>query len=968
MTSPPASSEERLEEAVAMAMQWREEGRAVDLDALGHHFPELRPEELLERISALDDIGELLRRAMGKGAPQVRGPGEGEPTGFQPGQTLGEYKLEVVLGRGGMGTVYRAFQASTGRKVAVKVLPPGLAADLRRATRFQREIESAAALDHPAIVRVFGAGQDHGCPFYAMELVQGLDLGRILEARAGKASPETRQAASRILDQGVAAYLEDKTRSGYRTRPGGLDMQRAVLVAWIAAIARGLHAAHEEGIIHRDVKPGNILADLHGRARIADFGLARTRGSATLLTGGGPSPGTPCYMSPEQAAGETGWTTPATDLYSLAATLYHAVTGRCPFPEDRNPTIRERRLMLPPAPRRVDAGIPRDLNAILLRAMDPDPSRRHPSCRAFAQDLEAFLRGDPVLARPLPLLLRMGRWVRRKPLASMAAASLLLAALAGSLALQGEWSLRKRLDDSLGKAAKTQREAREQFHQGRMQEVEDRHRNLFREYARIAEEAGSRPQAREALLGVASLLEERLDLGHAGTIYRQFLGEEDRARGNARLRLLQWPTPPGTSAEDLATENPPRRLLRNYLGRQLRLTEPVLHPSRGMTFFDIVDAEGNPGSDGRAEIIFPGSGGRLFAWSAGCLVPLTPPNTVSSTRDSRSGESFRPSLAARRLPGKDWPLLVLVSGGLLRAWTPGFPGDRAKLLPVVALQWPPGSRSRPKDPFRWIGDVSLGVGPAGHPWAVLATRGWTGAGDWDWDDLVVDLESGSIQALPGTAGVVSQGVAVLDVDGDGSEEILLAEGEWQGYGCGLYRRNPETGEWVLARFVRLGKMRFLCRWDRNWFLACKEDVPNNRFFDWEMPSGAPCGFYPVHPFPGLHGLDLETPAARADLAFLPEWGRPQTIACAALGGGKELVLGLLVNGESRYKVLAGYLQNGNPPAPDLSGNRELFWIPPDMGIQDILGAADLDGDGEEEFVFLLDEGTLIAGWDEVEGQ
>lgn len=309
------------------------------------------------------------------------------------------YRIEGVLGSGGMGVVYRARHVKLNRSVAIKMLLAGGYAGPHELERFKREAESIAALCHANIVHVFDAGDCDGHPYLVMELVEGGSLA---------------------------------TQLGGRPRPP------AEAVAHIATLARAVHAAHVGGIMHRDLKPANILVSADGTLKIADFGLARRSDQpdpSGPLTIAGTHLGTPSYMAPEQAAGTAIGYCPLIDIYALGAILYEMLTGRPPF-RGESAAETERQVLNdePVPPARLNPRVPRDLQTICLKCLEKDPARRYGSAADLADDLERFRRGDPILARPVRIDERAVKWCRRRP---AAAAMLALAFVALSAAVAG---------------------------------------------------------------------------------------------------------------------------------------------------------------------------------------------------------------------------------------------------------------------------------------------------------------------------------------------------------------------------------------------------------------------------------------------------------------------------------------------------------------------------------------------------
>ncbi len=286
------------------------------------------------------------------------------------------YDVEALLGRGGMGLVYKARHLRLNRVVALKMLIAGAYAGPRERARFEREAESVASLRHAHIVQVHDVGDHEGWPYFTMELLEG---GSLAQALAGPPRPALEAAAL------------------------------------LATLAQAVEVAHQGGILHRDLKPANILLTADGTPKIADFGLARRLEGGAGLTQSGVPMGTPNYMAPEQARGQP-TIGPAVDVYSLGAILYELLTGRPPF---RGETVAETLLQVmqqePAAPSQLNAKVPRDLETVCLKCLHKEPERRYATAAALAEDLRRFQRGEPVAARPAGLPERTVKWVRRNP-------------------------------------------------------------------------------------------------------------------------------------------------------------------------------------------------------------------------------------------------------------------------------------------------------------------------------------------------------------------------------------------------------------------------------------------------------------------------------------------------------------------------------------------------------------------------
>jgi TolB-like protein len=315
---------------------------------------------------------------------------------------FGDYELLEQIGRGGQGVVFRARQKSLNRAVALKVINLGQWASKVHLKRFRLEAEAAARLEHPGIVPIHEVGERDGSCYFSMKFVEG---GQLDEVAKRKPMPPRR-----------AAELSAK-------------------------VARTVHYAHEHGILHRDIKPGNILLDANGEPHLTDFGLARLVESESSVTQTLDVLGTPSYMAPEQAVGNNAAVSSATDVYGLGAVLYQLLTGQPPFAGGTTyETIKLLEDTEPRPPRLLNPKIDRDLSTICLKCLEKDPKRRYSSALALAEDLERWLKHEPIAARRVGPLIRGRKWVRRNPsLAIMAAMLLALAVPLGLMVWKSEF-------------------------------------------------------------------------------------------------------------------------------------------------------------------------------------------------------------------------------------------------------------------------------------------------------------------------------------------------------------------------------------------------------------------------------------------------------------------------------------------------------------------------------------------------
>jgi TolB-like protein/Flp pilus assembly protein TadD len=324
----------------------------------------------------------------------------GRPSAKMP-KEFGDYELLEEIGRGGQGVVFRAWQRSLSRTVAVKMIGAGQWATSAHLRRLRREAEAAAKLNHPGIVSIYEVGECEGTCYFSMRFVEGDRLDEL----AGRGPMSARRAAELI-----------------------------------AKVARTVHYAHEHGILHRDIKPGNILLDGNGEPHLTDFGLARLVEHGSTVTGTQEVMGTPSYMAPEQAVGNNAAVNRATDVYGLGAVLYEVLTGHPPF--EGGTTYETIRLLLdsdPRQPRSWNRKIDRDLSDICLKCLEKNPRHRYSSALALAEDLERWLRHEPIRAKRAGFLIRSRKWVQRnRTIAALIMLSVVLAGSLGVVIWQGE--------------------------------------------------------------------------------------------------------------------------------------------------------------------------------------------------------------------------------------------------------------------------------------------------------------------------------------------------------------------------------------------------------------------------------------------------------------------------------------------------------------------------------------------------
>jgi serine/threonine protein kinase/Flp pilus assembly protein TadD len=356
-----------------------------------------------------------------------------------PHRTLGDFEIIRELGRGGMGVVYEARQISLDRRVALKVLPPALGLSSRAARRFEREARAAAKLHHTNIVPVHAIGEQDGFHFYAMELIEGESLDHVLGAMSGaQAKTITPTDVTRTSDSvsslpPPASSAADASTSVSDSSATGRPWFRTV-ARRLAEVADALHYAHDRGIVHRDIKPGNLMLSSDGRLCVTDFGLARML-EEPGMTVSGSLLGTPAYMAPEQVAAGRVEVDHRADIYSLGAVLYESLTLHRPFPAaTREQVLSDVLAGDPRRPRRFNPKIPLDLETICLKAMEKNPERRYRTAGEMAEDLRRYLQGGLISARRASLATRAWKTVKRHPTVSVALLAVVILAAAGGLA------------------------------------------------------------------------------------------------------------------------------------------------------------------------------------------------------------------------------------------------------------------------------------------------------------------------------------------------------------------------------------------------------------------------------------------------------------------------------------------------------------------------------------------------------
>ena len=416
-----------------------EGGRSVDADRLAEAHP-----AIAERLRACLAVLQAASRVAGGAGDGPDGAG-----GDDPGPQLGDFRIVRPIGRGGMGVVYEAVQLSLGRRVALKVLPFTAALDPQQRARFKVEAQAAACLHHTHIVPIYWVGCERGVHYYAMQFIEGRTVAALIDDLKWLRRPGPRDTCG---DPGAVPGLAEAMSEGRfappervdvaprpgaaSLSPGGSARGRAFFrtVARLGAqAAEALDHAHRQGVVHRDVKPANLLLDAQGELWVTDFGLARLADQPGL-TQTGDVVGTLRYMSPEQALARRVLIDHRSDVYSLGATLYELLTLR-PAVEGRDRQELLRRIAQDePSPlRRHDPAIPRELETVVLKAMPKEPESRYATAQELADDLRRFREVRPIRARRPGLLERATKWARRHRAVTASVLALLVLATIGSL-------------------------------------------------------------------------------------------------------------------------------------------------------------------------------------------------------------------------------------------------------------------------------------------------------------------------------------------------------------------------------------------------------------------------------------------------------------------------------------------------------------------------------------------------------
>jgi eukaryotic-like serine/threonine-protein kinase len=404
-------------------------------------------------IAGLRRAGSTTAGSAGSGAPALAG-------------RLGDFQILREVGRGGMGVVYEAQQVSLNRRVALKVLLLHPAIDTSWVKRFRREARAAGRLHHTNIVPIYETGEQDGLHYFAMQLIPGAGLDAVIrQLRRAAPAPRALESTHRSATKGAGEFLDDSVQALLGTTPAAADAGRATTSAMGVAVpslagadspsesrvraywesvarvgtqaADALDYAHSQGVVHRDVKPSNLLLDADGIVWVTDFGLAKGAADVDDLTQSGDLLGTLRYAPPERFAGKSD---ARGDVYGLGLTLYELLTLRPAFNEtDRSKLLEQVLHAVPPRPRQLVPSLPRDLETIVLKSIDRDPACRYQSAGDLADDLRRFLDDRPIRAQPMMWPERLWRSCRREPVTAVLLAALAVVFLAGFAGVLTQW-------------------------------------------------------------------------------------------------------------------------------------------------------------------------------------------------------------------------------------------------------------------------------------------------------------------------------------------------------------------------------------------------------------------------------------------------------------------------------------------------------------------------------------------------
>jgi WD40 repeat protein/serine/threonine protein kinase len=418
----PNVDDPRVTQALEEYLAGLEAGQKPDRQEFQARYPDIA-EALAECLAGLDFVQAVTPELQEPNGDELGGT-MAAPTSIGPEGPLGDFRIVREIGRGGMGVVYEAMQISLGRQVALKVLPFAAALDAKQLQRFKNEAQAAAHLHHTNIVPVFGVGCERGVHYYAMQYIEGQTLAAVIqelrqnvECRMTNDERMSNDESQSTKEPVPSAHAETQFRHSTLDILSSLGIRHSSFFRIVAGLgvqaAEALEHAHQLGVVHRDIKPANLLVDAGGRLWITDFGLAHCQ-SQPGLTMTGDVVGTLRYMSPEQALAKQVVLDARTDVYSLGATLYELLTLQPAYNgRNREEVLRQIAFDEPRLPSRLNRAVPAELETIVLKAMAKAPEERYATAQELADDLERYLKDEPIRARRPTLVQRLKKWTRR---------------------------------------------------------------------------------------------------------------------------------------------------------------------------------------------------------------------------------------------------------------------------------------------------------------------------------------------------------------------------------------------------------------------------------------------------------------------------------------------------------------------------------------------------------------------------
>lgn len=922
---------------VARLMARLEDGERVDLE---------------DEIASHPHLASALRRDLTSLCHSLQMLGQGHlATAPMPG-TIAGYRLEERIGRGGEGaSVFRAVQQGTGRIVALKVLPRE--ADARMVERFRLQ-QHFAALDHPHVVPVLDAGESGGFHFLVMELMAGGTLASVLEAMRCRGPDQVRDLGAPLAT--AMGLRSDRIPDAPLHR-----IRRPAYVRWAVALARevalALGRAHEAGVVHRDVKPSNLLLDADGQPHLADFGLAR-RVAASELTRTGETPGTRPYMSPEQFEGKEGRVDERSDVYSLGVVLYELLTLARPLAgESEAELIDAIRWQPSPDPRRINDSVPRDLGALVLKCLEKSPAYRVSSANELAAELQRFLDGSPLRTKPVRWPTRVWRQARLHPRVatgvSLAVAVMLL--IVGFAAARIDEQRRLAVSSGVARVELLQRDARSAWQQGQFEHATELAEQGIVESLALLPSLGEPAQQTHVLVGLAELATLKGDAPAGAAVLALLASVPD---ATAHLTIEREPvriatllaSKPAAAIEPmraLASRMPPAN--REPLLRRARLVEQLAQTAT-IELPGFVDLRSGWHAGPVPAVLVDRSTGSLSGavalWQLGTEprdVGRLPRDVAARGKPAIVSGGCALAIAALQSHGAQRYHCAMLMGDSL--WTfrvgDGAPTDE---VAVTETRLPLGRARRPA-PGGLRGQLTiLGRMADGSLGQVYVAVHSDGGGDAAQGDFLVDLGADPPRASP----LGDNRAATGDVVRLGDDTLLAALAEWTGYGFLFLRRSGDG--WLAEHLQRVGLVRAVApvRQVDHFLLGIETAYRIDAFFGTGERVAWPPGIHLAArddgTLPRLRSVASDTlvdPRTKYDIAVAAD------VAMTTTETGHVALLHDRIRNTTELRVYASTPTKtaamGDRLAPDLTMHTTLRTVR-------ALLHRDLDGDGDDEIL------------------